>query len=148
VVEHGYSAERLANLTGLVAGENQARRMLQDIMSYGAWLQRESDRPIPLNVAAVRWLDRVFEPVMAAIPDEMFERLEPAEIFHQLLEHRWYVSEQTGTEVALLDVLDDYLALLAEAPPEKLRLDDLDIAEPHEEPLSTADDPDTVSGHE
>jgi hypothetical protein len=148
VVEHGYSAERLANLTGLVAGENQARRMLQDIMSYGAWLQRQSDRPIPLNVAAVRWLDRVFEPVMAAIPDEMFERLEPAEIFHQLLEHRWYVSEQTGTEVALLDVLADYLALLAEAPPEKLRLDDLDIAEPHEEPLSTADDPDTVSGHE
>ena len=155
VVEHGYSAERLANLTGLVAGENQARRMLQDIMSYRAWLQQHSDRPIPPNVAAVRWLDQVFEPVMAAIPEEMFERLEAAEIFHQLLEHRWYVSEQTGTEVPLMDVLDDYLAVLAEAPPEKRRLDD-DLAEPlddlfHdpvEEPLGTPDDPDTVSNHE
>ena len=148
VVEHGYSAERLAHLTGLVTGENQARRLLQDIMSYRAWLQRDSDRPVPPNVAAVRWLDRVFEPVMAAIPEEMFERLEAAEIFHQLLEHRWYVAEQTGTEVTLLDVLDDYLAVLAEAPPEKLQLDDLDIAEPLEEPLSTADRRDTVSGHE
>jgi len=148
VVEHGYSAERLAHLTGLVAGENQARRLLQDIMSYGAWLQRRSERPVPLNVAAVRWLDRVFEPVMTAIPDEMFERLEAAEIFHQLLEHRWYVSEQRGTDVALLDVLDDYLAVLADAPSEKLQLDDPGIAEPLEEPSSTSGDPDTVSSHE
>lgn len=152
VVEHGHNAVRLANLTGLVAGENQARRMLQDIMSYGAWLQQESDRPIPLNVAAVRWLDRVFEPVMAAIPEDMFDRLEAAEIFHQLLEHRWYVSEQEGREAKLLDVLDEYLAMLADAPAEKIRMDDDDIAEPldpaAEQPPASSDDADTVSGHE
>src|SRR4029078_1794118 len=34
VVEHGYHAERLASLTGLVAGENQARRMLPDIKVF------------------------------------------------------------------------------------------------------------------
>lgn len=164
VVEHGYSAVRLANLTGLIAGENQARRMLQDIKSYGAWLQQDSERPIPLNVAAVRWLDRVFEPVMAAIPEEMFDRLEAAEIFHQLLEHRWYVSEQEGREVKLLDVLDDYLATIADAPAEKLQLDDDEDAEPTEltsepppdepfvqpadDPITSPDDPDTVSSHE
>lgn len=148
VVEHGYNAERLASLTGLTAGENQARRMLQDIASYGAWLQRDSERPIPLNVAAVRWMDRVFEPVMAAIPDDMFERLQPAEIFHQLLEHRWRQSQQSGTESALLDVLDDYLAVLANAPPEKLRLDEPEVAEPTPEPISSSDDPGTVSSHE
>ncbi|NNE11785.1 MAG: DUF4032 domain-containing protein [Ilumatobacter sp.] len=124
VVEHGYNATKLHDLTGLSAGEGQARRMLQDIKSYGAWLQQRSDRTIPLNVAAVRWLDRVFEPVMAAIPEEMFERLEPAEIFHQLLEHRWFRSEQTGKEVELMAVLDDYLAVLAEAPPEKMTIDE------------------------
>jgi hypothetical protein len=107
VVEHGYNAERLANMTGLVASENQARRMLQDIKSYGAWLQQQSERAIPLNVAAVRWLDQVFEPVMAAIPPEIFARLEAAEIYHQLLEHRWYTSEETGDEVALMEVHDD-----------------------------------------
>ncbi len=129
VVEHGYHAERLASLTGLEAGENQARRMLQDIKSYGAWLQSESDRPIPLNVAAVRWLDRVFEPVIAAIPPELLDRLEAAEIFHQLLEHRWYQAEQTGVDRPLIDILDDYLTLLEEAPNERIQLEDKNLAE-------------------
>jgi tRNA A-37 threonylcarbamoyl transferase component Bud32 len=146
VVEHGYHAERLASLTGLVAGENQARRMLQDITSYGAWLQSESGRPIPLNVAAVRWLDRVFEPVMAAIPPEMLNRLEAAEIFHQLLEHRWYMTEQTGLDLPLIAVLDDYLSLLAQAPEEKVQLDDKLTAEgadpTGEIPIAAEPDPD------
>lgn len=132
VVEHGYHAEQLAKLTGLQAGENQARRMLQDIQSYAAYLQLQSDRPVPFNVAAVRWLDRVFEPVMAAIPRDLIDRLEAAEIFHQLLEHRWYMAEQTGEDLPLLEVLADYLRLLEQAPSERVHLDDL--AEPEPEP--------------
>ncbi len=139
---------RQASTIELIASENQARRMLQDIKSYGAWLQQESDRAVPLNVAAVRWLDRVFEPVMAAIPAEMFDRLEAAEIFHQLLEHRWYKSEETGENITLMDVLDDYLAVLAKAPPEKRRLDDLALVEPLDESIQSSDETDTVSDHE
>ncbi len=142
VVEHGYHAEQLASLTGLVAGENQARRMLDDIRSYGAWLQAHSDRPIPMNVAAVRWLDRVFEPVIASIPTALLNRLEAAEIFHQLLEHRWYMTEQTGKDLPLIDVLDDYLELLEQAPEEKLQLEDHALAEGDdvtaEEPVAEA----------
>lgn len=148
VVEHGYNAEQLADLTGLTAGENQARRMLQDIRSYRAHLQKSSDRPVPLNVAAVRWLDRVFEPVMAAIPEHMFERLQPAEMFHQLLEHRWYRSEQTGVETPLLEVLDDYLAMIADAPAEKVQMDDPEVAEPTRDPAPGDELADTVSDHE
>ena len=129
VVEHGYHREQLAGLTGLAAGDNQARRMLQDIKQFQAALRAESDRPVPLNVAAVRWLDRVFEPVMAAIPPEMFDRLQPAEIFHQLLEHRWYMTEQTGVDLPLMEVLADYLQLLANAPPERIQLEDKYLAE-------------------
>jgi len=130
VVEHGYHRNQLAQLTGLKAGDNQARRMLQDIKSYHAYLREKSpDQNIPLNVAAVRWLDQVFEPVMAAIPPEMFERLQPAEIFHQLLEHRWYLSEESGSPQALIDVLDGYLDLLREAPPERRVADDASLAE-------------------
>jgi tRNA A-37 threonylcarbamoyl transferase component Bud32 len=119
VVEHGYHSERLASLTGLVAGENQARRMLHDIKVFGIELQRHSARQIPDSVAAVRWLDGRFEPIMAAIPDELASRLEPAEIFHQLLEHRWYMAERADGEVTLEQALADYLRLLAEAPDER-----------------------------
>src|SRR5690606_8854682 len=94
VVEHGYHAERLTSLTGLVAGENQARRMLEDIHQFGAELQRRTGRSFPDNIVAVRWLDQRFEPTIAAIPDELLNRLEAAEIFHQLLEHQWYMAEQ------------------------------------------------------
>jgi hypothetical protein len=141
VVEHGYHREQLANLTGLQAGDNQARRMLQDIKQYQATLRADSGRPVPLNVAAVRWLDRVFEPVMAAIPAELFDRLEAAEIFHQLLEHRWYLSERTGVELPMLEVLDDYLELLASAPPERLQLDDAASAEGASGPIARPIEP-------
>ncbi len=127
VVEHGFHAERLASLTGLVAGENQARRMLHDIKVFGAELQRSSPRPVPENVAAVRWLDLRFEPIMAAIPTELFNRLEAAEIFHQLLEHRWYMAEQVGHDVGLEDALADYLRLLETAPEERVQLELKDI---------------------
>lgn len=123
VVEHGYHREQLARLTGLQAGDNQARRMLQDIKEYQANLRAATGKAIPLNVAAVRWLDRIFEPAMAAIPAELFDRLEAAEIFHQLLEHRWYLSERQGTVLEILDVIDDYLQVLEDAPAERVHLD-------------------------
>ncbi len=154
VVEHGYNAEKLARLTGLTAGENQARRILHDIRSYQAWLQKDSERPTPENVAAVRWLDRVFEPVMAAIPDDMFDRLEAAEIFHQLLEHRWFMNERGERDVELLTVLEEYIDVLASAPAEKLQMDDLappevDPTDPTGEfPVSEPDASDTVASHE
>ncbi len=145
VVEHGFHAEQLASLTGLVAGENQARRMLDDIRSYGAWLSSESERPIPFNVAAVRWLDRVFEPVMAAVPTELLDRLEPAEVFHQLLEHRWYLSERMGRDVKLIEVLDDYVPVLAEAPAEQVHLEIDESVDPDDD-TSGSDGTDGAAG--
>ena len=41
---------------------------------------------------------------MAMIPPEARGKLEPAEIFHEILVHRWYLSERAGHEV---DILDD-----------------------------------------
>ena len=117
VVEHGYHAERLASLTGLIAGENQARRMLHDIKVFGAELQRTSTRPVPENVAAVRWLDLRFEPIIQSIPAELLNRLQAAEIFHQLLEHRWYMAEQAGHDVTLEEALADYTGAARDGAP-------------------------------
>ena len=91
-------------------------------------LQRTSTRPIPDNVAAVRWLDLRFEPIIQAIPHDLFNRLEPAEIFHQLLEHSWYMAERAGREVTIEEALEDYLRLLATAPDERVHLDDKSAA--------------------
>jgi hypothetical protein len=61
--------------------------------------------------------------VMARIPPEMFSKLEGAELYHQLLEHRWFLSEQAGHDVPLAAALDSYLdTVLADAPDELLHL--------------------------
>lgn len=127
VVEHGFHADRLQKLTGLVASENQARRMLNDIKQYRVALQQDKRRPVTENMAAVRWLDERFEPLLAGIPDELSDRLESAEMFHQILEHRWYLNENAEDSVTLEEARDDYLKnFLAPAPEERVRFEDPD----------------------
>ncbi len=135
VVEHGFHAERLKGLTGLVTGENQARRMLADIREYTADLQTQGTS-VPENVAAVRWLDRRFEPIIAAIPGHLLVRLEAAEIFHQLLEHRWYLAERQGHDITLEEALPSYLdEILVTSPDERLQLDEPTAEIPRIDPI-------------
>ena len=58
---------------------------------------------------AHEWLTRVFEPVVRAIPYDLRAKLEPAEVFHQVLEHRWYMSQAEGRSVPLAEVLTSYI---------------------------------------
>jgi hypothetical protein len=60
-------------------------------------------------VAARRWLSDVFEPTVAAVPAELRGRLEPAEVFHQVLDHRWYLSEAAGRDVGLQEAVKSYV---------------------------------------
>ena len=59
---------------------------------------------------AHEWLSNVFEPVIGSIPSEFTGRLEPAELFHEVLEHRWYVSEDKGTDVPLVEAVRSYVS--------------------------------------
>lgn len=125
LIEEGHHARELRRRTGLEVQENQARRLLTDIDQFRAWLELHEGRSIPRAVATARWLVDVYEPVVGAIPDELRSRLEPAEVFHQFLEHRYLMSERRGGEVHNDEALADYLAgVLAATPPERqLRLD-------------------------
>lgn len=127
VVEHGFHAQRLRSLTGLEAGENQSRRLLNDISRYRAVLEQRGGRKVPEAVAADRWLDERFERALAAIPPEMASKLEPAELYHQVLEHRWFLSERAGGDVGLDETVASYVAdVLANAPAEQIiTLDEL-----------------------
>ncbi|MDY7105423.1 MAG: DUF4032 domain-containing protein [Actinomycetota bacterium] len=114
VVEEGHHARQLERLTGLRVQENQARRLLNDIWGFSAWLEHTEGARPPEAVAAYRWLTEVFEPATALIPPDYVGRLAPAEFYHQLLEHRWLLSEEEGRPVrtpeAMRSLLDDILA--------------------------------------
>ena len=110
VVEPGHHRRRLETLTGLDVQENQARRLLNDLDHFRAWQSGLEGRHIPEPEAARRWLEEVYRPTLAAIPTEQAAKLDPAEIFHQLLEHRWYLSERTGRDLPLEEVVPSYVA--------------------------------------
>ena len=106
VVDAGHHSRRLLRLTGLDVEENQARRLLNDLDQYRA----ASVRPgADEEVLAHEWLSHVFEPVILAIPKELTSKLEPAEVFHQVLEHRWYLSEEQDRDVPLAEAVQHYV---------------------------------------
>ena len=102
VAETGHDSRKLFLRTGIDAGERQARRLLNDMAGFRAWLEQKQGRPVSEVVAANRWLEEVYDPVIAAIPGDLRDRLSPAEIFHEVLEHRWYMSEAAGRDVGTI----------------------------------------------
>ena len=121
VVEAGHHRRRLLRLTGLDAQENQARVLLNDLTRYRAWLERAGKKPVSDTAAAALWLSEVFEPAIAAIPPELRGRRAAAEIFHELLEHRWFLSERAGKDVGLTKTIPSYIEnVLRPAADEKL----------------------------
>ncbi len=106
VVDAGHHSRRLLRLTGIDAGENQARRLLNDLDAYRATGDRKD---LDEEMVAHDWVSRVFEPVIRAIPKELRGKLEPAEAFHQLLEHRWYRSQNEARSIPLAEALSSYI---------------------------------------
>jgi len=106
VVDSGHHSRRLLRLTGLDVEENQARRLLNDLDSYRAATGRQAEAE---EIVAHEWVQKCYEPVVRAVPRELRGKLEPAEIFHEVLEHRWYLSEQSGQDIGLHEALYRYI---------------------------------------
>jgi hypothetical protein len=118
VAESGHDSRRLFLRTGIDAGENQARRLLNDIASFRAYLEQKQGHPVSEVVAANGWLEEVYDPVIAAIPDGLRDRLAPAEIFHEILEHRWYMSETAGRDIGTTAAARSYFERVLPKVPE------------------------------
>ncbi|WP_327288762.1 DUF4032 domain-containing protein [Streptomyces sp. NBC_01198] len=113
VVDAGHHQRQLLRLTGLDTEENQARSLLNDLDS---WMTTQDDyapgdslgaRP---EVLAHRWVRQVFRPAVRMVPAELRRHMEPAQVYHELLEHRWYLSEAVGHDVGLEAAVAGYLA--------------------------------------
>ena len=106
VVDAGHHQRRLIRLTGLDTEENQARRLLNDLDYYRA---RTDQQGADESIVAHQWLTDRFEPVVKSVPPEMRAKLEPAELYHEVLEHRWFLSEQAGGEVPIVEAAQGYM---------------------------------------
>ena len=98
LVAAGYHTNRLRELMGLETEELQAKRILASFDRYRA---RESNLSTNVNEVAFKWLTEIFNPIVNSVPAEHLGRVEPAQLFHEVLEHRWYLSEAAGHDVGL-----------------------------------------------
>lgn len=122
VVEQGHHRRKLLSLTGLDVQENQARRLLNDIAGFRAYLQRMEGKTLPTSVSAYRWLKEVFEPVTGTIPGDLRGKLEPAELFHEVLEHRWFLSEAAGRDIGIANAAASYTETVLRLAPDERKV--------------------------
>ena len=108
VVDAGHHRRRMMHLTGLEMHENQARRLLNDIDSYRYVAGLDHDE----HAAARRWVTDVYDGVLQRIPDDLRGKFEGPELVHEVLAHRWFTSERSGTDVGLEAATDDYVATI------------------------------------
>ncbi|MCC3280702.1 DUF4032 domain-containing protein [Arthrobacter sp. zg-Y40] len=105
VVDAGHHQRRLLQLTGIDAQENQARRLLNDMDSYRATSHPELDEELSAHL----WVTQVFEPIVKAVPRDLGSKLEAAEVVHEVLEHRWYMSEKANRNVPMAEAVQSYM---------------------------------------
>lgn len=118
VVEAGHHRRELRELTGLVAEDSQARKLLNDLAAFTAHGGYEDqDR----EAVARRWLANVYTPIVDLLPPEMRRTISAPEYFHEVMEHRWALSDAAGHEVDIHDSARDYVAnVLPHRPPDTL----------------------------
>ncbi|NEA94547.1 DUF4032 domain-containing protein [Actinospica acidiphila] len=137
VVDAGHHQRQLLRLTGLDTEENQARRLLNDLESWMATQDDYApDDPPPSSrlrssrgdspgarpeVLAHRWVREVFRPTVRSVPSELRGQMDPAQIYHELLEHRWYLSERAQHDIGLETAVVDYIQRVLPKRREPLR---------------------------
>ena len=126
VVDAGHHARRLLRLTGLDVEEGQARRLLNDMDAYRAKKHPDLDE----ELTAAHWVTDVFDRITGAIPREFHGKLEPAQIVHEVLEHRWYISEARGSNVPMEAAVASYVEAVLRHRRDEARL----VLGPDEQP--------------
>ena len=107
LVASGYHQSRLRELMGLETEELQAKRLLA---SFDRYRTREELPGVAIDDCARRWILEVFHPINALVPSHLRGRLEAAQFFHEVLEHRWYLSEKAGRDVGLEYAATSYIS--------------------------------------
>ncbi len=116
VVDAGHHSRRLMRLTGLDTEENQARRLLNDLDTYRA---RTGQQHVEESIVAHEWLIEVFEKVIEAVPFDLRAKREPAQLFHEVLDYRWYQSQRENRDVPLVEATHGYVRDVLRALPDE-----------------------------
>jgi hypothetical protein len=109
VTDRNFHQDQLLGLTGVEAEEMQARLMMNEIHELKATLSQTHNRSTPLSLAAFKWLQEIYLPALDGIRSLFTDDSDPAELYCQILEHKWYLSEKVEHDVGHQFAIEDFL---------------------------------------
>jgi hypothetical protein len=117
VTDRDWHRDQLHGLTGVVAEERQAMQLLNEIRELKAWLSAEQNRSLSMSEAAFQWQRERYEPTVARLSDRIAAGGHGPELYCQVLEHKWFLSEREHHDVGLDRAIDDYLQRFPQPAP-------------------------------
>jgi hypothetical protein len=111
VTDRSFHRDLLHSLTGIDGEEMQARLIINEIQELKATLSNKNNRSTPLSVAAFHWLNEFYHPSLEKLNLLKDKYTEP-ELYCQILEHKWFLSEKeqrdVGHELAVKDYVENF----------------------------------------
>ena len=83
---------------------------------------------------------------MRSVPRDLRGKLEPAQIYHELLDHRWYLSEQQGRDVPMKQAAKSYVNNILPSRPDEQAILGVQAGEIPDTDMFPAIDPDQIIG--
>ena len=117
VTDRNFHHDQLYNLTGIDAEEMQALKMMNEVQELKATLSQQNNRSTPLSVAAYHWQKNIYEPTIARLNIFVKSDLDAAEMYCQVLEHKWFLSEKAQRDVGHEAATQDYLENISSIHP-------------------------------
>ncbi|MFH0883224.1 MAG: DUF4032 domain-containing protein [bacterium] len=109
VADRHYHHDLLYSLTGMDAEELQARQLLNEIQEHRFRLSEETKRSVSLSAAAFHWQFEVFQPFTAKLLKEALSGRSDIDLYCELLDHKWFLSERAQRNVGHQVALEDYV---------------------------------------
>jgi tRNA A-37 threonylcarbamoyl transferase component Bud32 len=115
VSDRNFHRNHLAELTGIHAEDRQAQQMLNEITELKAKSSQESQINQSLADAAMNWMENIYRPITEKLQVLIDANTSPetkydlVELYCQILEHKWYLSERAKHDVGHQFTVDDFI---------------------------------------
>ncbi len=115
VSDRNFHRNLLMEITGLLAEDRQAQQIINEINELRANLSRSGNPNITMEAVAYHWLEHVFKPVIEQLKPYLQNKehpklnTDPIELYCQILEHKWYLSERAQYDVGHQVAVEDFI---------------------------------------
>lgn len=119
VSDRNFHRNQLMEITGLYAEERQAQQIINEIYELKANFTQSGNPNMSLEAVAYYWLEQVYKPVIDQLkpilgdPAHPKYNADPIELYCQILEHKWYLSERARHDVGHFAAVEDFVKQFA-----------------------------------